>query len=54
MSTKYTVTLRRIIICNHDMFDHMDGIMWTLRKNETQWKEQLYFAATLMQETLCK
>jgi hypothetical protein len=36
------------------MFDHMDGVMRTLAKNKTQWKEDLFFAVKLAWQKLSK
>jgi hypothetical protein len=44
MSKWHTVTLHHVITVYNDMFDQMDGVMQTLSKNKTQWKEDLFFA----------
>jgi hypothetical protein len=50
MSKRYTVTLHLIITVYNDMFDHMDGVMRTLAKKKTQWKEDLFFAVKLARQ----
>jgi len=44
MSRRQTVTLHPVISVYNDMFNHMDGVMRTLAKKKSQWKEDLYFA----------
>jgi len=36
------------------MFDHMDGVMQSLAKKKTQWKEDLFFAVKLARQKLSK
>jgi len=38
----------------NDMFNHMDGVMWALAKNRTQWKKDLFFAKKLVQQKVSK
>jgi len=48
------VTLHHVITVYNDMFDHMDGVMRTLAKKNTQWKEDLYFVMEFAQQKLSK
>jgi hypothetical protein len=50
MSQRHTVTLNHIITVYNDIFDTMHGIMRTLAKKKTQWKEDLFFAVMLAQQ----
>jgi len=54
MSKRHTVTLHHVITVYNDMFDHMDGVMRTLAKKKTQWKEQLFFAVKLARQKRSK
>jgi len=48
------VTLRHIIGVYHDMFNHVDGVMWASAMKKTPWKEDLYFAVKLGWQKLSK
>jgi len=50
----HTVTLHHIMRVYHDMFDHMDVIMWALAMKKTPGMEDLYFAMKLAQQELSK
>jgi len=52
MSKRHTVTLHHVITVYNDMFDHIDGVMPALAKNQTPWKEDLFFAMKLAQQKL--
>jgi len=54
MSKTHTATLHHVITVYNDMFDHMDGMMWALAKEKTQWKEDLFFAVKLAWQKLSK
>jgi len=54
MSKRHPVTLHHIITVYSDMFDHMDGVMQTLAKKMTQWKEDIFFAVKCAQQRLSK
>jgi len=54
MSKRHTVPLHHVITVYNDMFDHMDGVLQTLAKKKTQWKEDLYFAVKFAQQKLSK
>jgi len=54
MSKRHTVTVHNIITVYNDMFDHMDGVMRTLPKKKTQWKEDLFFMVKLARQKLSK
>ena len=54
MSKWHTITLHHVITINNDMFDHMDGVMRTLAKKKTQWKEDLYFVVKVAHQKLSK
>jgi len=51
---RHTVTLCHIITVYNVMFNHMDGIMRTLAKNKTHWKEDLFFVVKLAPQKLSK
>ena len=51
---RFTVTLHHVITVYNDMFDHMDGVMPSLAKKKTQWKEDLYFAVKVAHQKLSK
>jgi len=36
------------------MFDHLDGVMRTLARKKTQWKEDLFFAVKFARQKLSK
>jgi hypothetical protein len=44
---RHTVTLHHVSSVYNDMFDHMDGLMRTLAKKKTLWKEDFFFAVKL-------
>jgi len=50
----HTVTLHRVNPVYNDMFDQMDGVMWALAKQKTQWKKDLFFAVKLARQKLSK
>jgi len=52
MSRRHTVTLDLVITVFHNMFDHTDSVMWSLAKQKTPWKENL-FAVKLAPQKLC-
>jgi len=54
MSKRHTVTLHHVITVYNDMVDQMDGMMRTLAKKTTQWKEDFFFAVKLAQQKLSK
>ena len=54
MSKRHTVTLHRVIPVYNDMYDHMDGVMRALAKQQTQWKEDLYFTVKFAWQKLSK
>jgi hypothetical protein len=54
MSKWHPVTLHHVITVYNDMFYHMDGVMRTLAKKKTQWKEDLFFAVKLARQKLSK
>jgi len=54
MSKRHSVTLHHVITVYNDMFDHMDGVMRSLAKTKTQWKEDLFFAVKLARQKLSK
>ena len=54
MSKWHMVTLHHVITIYNDMCDYMDGVMRTLAKKKTQWKEDLYFAVKLTHQKLSK
>jgi len=54
MSKRHMVTLHYNITVHNDMIDYMDGVMRTLAKNMTQWKDDLYFAIRFAQQKLSK
>jgi len=54
LSKRHTFTLDHVITVCNAMFDHMDGMMRTLVKKMTQWKEDIFFAVKCAQQTLSK
>jgi hypothetical protein len=54
MSKRHSVTLHHVITVYNDMFDHMDGVMQTLAKKKTQWKEDLFVIVKLARQKLSK
>jgi len=52
MSKRHPVTLHHVITVYNDIFDHTDGVMWTLATKKTQWKNNLYFAVKLARQML--
>jgi len=52
MSKRHTVTLHHMITVYHDMFNHMDGVMWALAKKQTQWMDNLYFTMKVSRQKL--
>jgi len=54
MSQRHPVTLHQSITVNDDMFNHRDGVMRALAKQETQWEEDLFFTVKLAQQKLSK
>jgi len=54
MSKRHTVTLHHVITVYNDMFDHMDGVMRSLAKKNTPWKEDLFFVVKLARQMLSK
>jgi len=54
MSKRPTVTLHHVNTVYNDMFDHMDGVMRSVAKKKTQWKEDLFFAVKLARQKLSK
>jgi hypothetical protein len=47
ISMRHTVTLHHVSSVYNDMFDHIDGLMQTLAKKKTEWKEDFFFAVKL-------
>jgi len=54
MSKRLPVRLRHVITVYNDMFNHMDGVMRTLAKKKSPWKEDLFFAVKLARQKLSK
>jgi len=54
MSKRHTVKLHPVVTVYNDMFDHMDGVMQSLAKKKTSWKEDLFFAVKIARQTLSK
>jgi len=54
MLKRHTITLPHVITVYNDMSDHMDGVMRTLAKKMTQWKEDIFFAMKFAQQKLWK
>jgi hypothetical protein len=54
MWKRHTVTLHHVITVYNDMFDHLDGVMRSLTKKRTPWKEDLFFAVKLAKKKLPK
>jgi len=54
ISKWHTAALHHVITLYNDMFDHMDGVLWTLARNKTQWKEDLYFVTMVACQILSK
>jgi len=54
MLKRHTVTLHHVITVYNDIFNRMDGVMQTLAKQKTQWKEDLFFAVKLARQKLSK
>jgi len=54
ISKRHTVRLHHILTVYNDMFDRMEGVMWALAKNKTQWKEDVFFAVKLARQMLSK
>jgi len=52
MSKSHTVTFHHVIAVYYDTFHHMDGVMQALAKNNTPWKDDLFFAMTLARQKL--
>jgi len=50
MSQICMVTLHHVVKVYNDMFDHMVGVMRALPKNNTQWKDDLFFAVMLARQ----
>jgi len=51
---RHMVTLHHVITVYNDMFDYMDDVMWALAKKKTEWKEDLFFAVKLAQQTMSR
>jgi hypothetical protein len=54
MSKRHPVTLHPVITVYNDMFDHMDGVMRSLAKKKTQWKQDLLIAVKCARQKLSK
>jgi hypothetical protein len=54
MLKRHTISLHHVITLYNSMFDHMDGVIRALAKEETQWKEDLFFAAKFTWQKLSK
>jgi hypothetical protein len=54
MSKRHTLTLHHVIRVSNDMFGQMDGVMRSLAKKKTQWKEYLFFSVKLARQKLSK
>jgi len=54
MSKRHTVTLHHVFTVYNDMFNYMDGVMQSLAKKKTQWKEDLFFAVEIARQKLSK
>jgi len=52
MSKRHTVTLHNVITEFNDMFNHMDGIMRSLAKKQTQWMEDMFLEVKLARQKL--
>jgi len=54
MSKRHTITFCHIITVYNDMFDRTDGVMQTLARKKTPWKEDLFFAVKFAEQKLSK
>jgi hypothetical protein len=54
MSKRHTVTLHYVITIHNNIFDHLDGVMLTLAKKNTQWKEDVFCALKFSCQMLSK
>jgi len=54
MAKTHMVALHQVITIYNYMFVHMDGVLWALAKDKSQWKEHLYFSVKFARQKLSK